>query len=188
MAVRRLVAVCVALVGLAACSDDSDAGPKEPESSPAVSSTPTASPTASPPGPSIPPEAQGIDEASAKAFVRFWFATLSESMRTGDVELVRSLGTPDCRSCNAVISKIEKLYAKGGHVRTEGWVVERFLPDSNANPRRAEFKLRTRYLPQVLYGENNQIVSRTPEDLIPFEMALVRHAEEWRVQAAVILR
>ena len=68
MDVRRWVAaaLCVPLLALAGCSDDeSQAKPQDPTSSAAPSPSPSETDAA----PSIPPEAMGTDEASAKAFV-----------------------------------------------------------------------------------------------------------------------
>ena len=63
MNVRRWLAAacCVPLIGLAGCSDDEpQAQPKDP-----VRTSSTPEPTPSETGPTIPPEAQWTDEASA---------------------------------------------------------------------------------------------------------------------------
>jgi len=114
MDVRRLVAALTLLGLLVSCSDDEPTSdPQEPTSS--------ATGTPSPTGPVIPAEAQGADEASAKAFVRYWFEVFNNAVNTGDSALLMQLSTSECVSCKAFRRNIQKAYADGGGIRAAGW-------------------------------------------------------------------
>jgi hypothetical protein len=124
MNVRRwLVAVCcLPLLGLAGCSDDpSQAQPQDPPSSSA-----TAKPSPSETGPTIPPEAQGTDEASAKAFVKHWFEVFSSAMVSGETADLKSLSASSCQSCSAFVEVIDRTYSRGGRIESSGWTAVQF--------------------------------------------------------------
>ena len=131
MDVRRWVAaaLCVPLFALAGCSDEkSQAQPKEPSTGaqPSESSSET--------GPSIPPEAMGSDEASAKAFLRYFVETINHAEQSGDFTPLRAASDSRCKSCSGIIKTVEDLYAEGGHLESNGWTVSGLTayPDNSA--------------------------------------------------------
>ena len=124
MGVRRwaAAALCVPLLGLAGCTnDESQAKPRDPTTSAAPS--PSASETDA--APSIPPEAMGTDEASAKAFVPIYFDALNKAMNSGETSALAALSDPSCTSCSSIQRSIEKTFKGGGYAVTEGWEAKR---------------------------------------------------------------
>jgi hypothetical protein len=182
MGVRRGLAavLCVAALALAGCSD----GEASPEPSESVS--PTASP--SPTGPSIPPEAQGTDEASAKAFVRFWFATLSKAMQTGATADVRALSAARCQSCSGVLGLIDDTYGKGGRYDTKGWKPERLVRGEDMADGAITFLLRVRESERTLLNAEGDEVDQKPASLTPMRIALKAKAGSWQTTRLDLIR
>jgi hypothetical protein len=177
MGVRRglAAALCVAVAALAGCSD----GEASPEpSDPTSAASPTASP--SPTGPSIPPEAQGTDEASAKAFVRFWFETLSAAMLSGDVTQVTELSA-NCVSCSNLARTIQDVYRKGGRFESAGWVVEGSVRAPGYTDRNPDLLLRTRMARRHLFGSEGKVIDTKPMRLVPMRALLERRTGQWRI-------
>ncbi|HET6668497.1 MAG TPA: DUF6318 family protein, partial [Intrasporangium sp.] len=174
--VRRLVAVAMCLPLLFSCSEDEPS--REPEAS--TSTSATSSPSPSPTGQAIPPAAQGTDEASAKAFVRFWFESLSSALVTGNFESMDQLTAATCQTCQGLRDQVTRVYQDGGRYETEGFRVERFLrlDYSRRSPR---FGLRVREHPRSLFDRQGNLVDRQPGGRWPMEIELARDGGHWQV-------
>ena len=89
---RLRVAAATALLvplALAGCAED-DPQPKLPSAS---ATSPTTTASATPDAavePTLPPEAQGKDEAAAEAFVRYFWDLVNYAQETGDVKTLKS--------------------------------------------------------------------------------------------------
>jgi uncharacterized protein DUF6318 len=118
VAVLAAVAVSVSVL-VAGCTQD--AGPKP---SPLPSTTKTASPSSTAPTPPVmPAEAKGTSAKSAKAFVRYWIATLNFAGRSGNTTSLRESSAQRCAACNAIADFIDKVYSAGGSISGDGWSV-----------------------------------------------------------------
>jgi len=118
MAVLAAVAVSVSVL-VAGCTQD--AGPKP---SPLPSTTKSASPSSTAPTPPVmPAEAKGRSAKSAKAFVRYYVATLNYATATGDSKRLRGLDDGDCRSCAGIEKRIDDVYGPGGRIDSAGWKI-----------------------------------------------------------------
>src|SRR4051794_19475222 len=118
---RRTVlvgAVITLVLVLTGCGSDN------PKPSPPASSS--ASPSASPSAvaPTMPAEAKGTGPEAAKAFVKHYLNVLGYAARTGEVDELRALAGSDCKSCEGVIAKIDKIYASGGRAVGCGYGAE----------------------------------------------------------------
>ncbi|KRF19738.1 hypothetical protein ASG90_20110 [Nocardioides sp. Soil797] len=173
------------LIPLAACNDG---GSDEPEStaSDTSSSTPSTSPSSEDPsptdtGPTIPPDAQGTDEASAKAFVRFYFETLSDAMESGDTTPLRQLATEKCETCTNLVRLIGGTYRKGGSYETEGWRVAKSLRGPAQPGGRKSLLLKTIQEERVLYDSKGDGVDTQPRMETPMRAILAPVEGEWRM-------
>ncbi|KRF12885.1 DUF6318 family protein [Nocardioides sp. Soil796] len=180
------------LASLAACmDDDSGASPSDPDSSTTTASTsPTVepSPTVTDTGPSIPADAQGTDEASAKTFVRFYFATLSEAMQTGDTETLEQLGSKRCVSCRKLSNLISDTYAKGGYYETPGWRVRQMFDEKQLRLGRFSFLLSTIQAERTLFGTNGEQVDTQRRSEVPMRVIVEPKAGRWRIERLDIIR
>ena len=116
---RRALAAALALA-LAATLSGCQSNPEPPPLERAATS-PSPAPSPALAAPTLPPEARGTSEAAAKAFVRHYVAAVNYAMTTGDIEPLRTAGDARCRSCNAVMQRIESVYERGGFIDTDGW-------------------------------------------------------------------
>lgn len=102
-------ALCAATLVLGACSDDPpEPKPLDPPSS-STSESPTAPPTSEPPNASTP-------EQTIREFVRLKTAL----EKTGDAAEFRAISY-NCEFCRSYAARVEKIYERGGFVRTQGW-------------------------------------------------------------------
>lgn len=173
--VRRLVAVAMCLPLLFSCSEDEPS--PEPEAS--TSTSATSSPSPSPTGPTIPPAAQGTDEASAKAFVRFWFESLSQAMNTGNVAAAKGFSHSRCSSCTALLDAITDVYDSGGRFQTAGWQVELITRAPAYTQEQPDFLLRTRHAKRDLFNEKGALVDSKPPQIVAMRAVLSRDTDAW---------
>lgn len=118
MHVRRALALTLAVpVLLAGCSDDPEPTPKMPE------------PTSSSPSPTEPaseePEAETPEE-----FIRRWVETNTRMQNSGEVTEYSALSSK-CRPCLQTAERVERIYADGGFVKTDGWIIEDVIDKSS---------------------------------------------------------
>jgi uncharacterized protein DUF6318 len=71
----------------------------------------------------MPAEAKGTSAASAKAFVRFYVATVNYATSTGDSKRLRELDDGKCVSCAGIAKRIDDVYSAGGRIESTGWTV-----------------------------------------------------------------
>jgi choline/glycine/proline betaine transport protein len=121
---RRAVGTLAALTAavlMAGCTSNPEPAPL-PSPSASGSESAGASPSASASAaPSMPAEARGTSKKSAKAFVRYYVDVLNHAMATGDTELLESLSSPKCVSCDSVAQLVNEVYSAGGHISSQGW-------------------------------------------------------------------
>jgi hypothetical protein len=115
---------------LSACGSSEEAGPS-PTPSVSTSATPSASPTPSDStsptatpsrtAPALPEEARSHTTGGAEAFVRHYLDMTNYAQATGQTDPLAALGADGCRSCDAAVTALQKIYAAGG--RYEGGAV-----------------------------------------------------------------
>ncbi|MBD8870567.1 DUF6318 family protein [Nocardioides donggukensis] len=173
---------------LSGCSDaDGSSSPSTP-SSPSQQSSPSPDATPTDEGLSIPSEAVGTDEASAKAFVRYWFEVLSEAMTTGDTKAALALSTKQCQSCQSITGRIDNVYNKGGRLKTDGWFADRFVPDSPSKLKTPAYFIRVRQSPRALINSDGEVVDRTMREATAMRIVLKRSSGAWRVSRLDVIR
>jgi len=121
---RRLALACAAIIVLSACGRiPTPIEPTTKASAPAASSTAESTSTLKPP--TLPAAAKRNDETGAANFVVYWVKVSNYAAVTGDLELLRSISTPNCVGCNRYIRLYEKTYEAGGYFRSGDRRLER---------------------------------------------------------------
>jgi len=115
-----LLGVLVGALVFAGCQSNPEPPPLETES-PSPSASPSASPTEA--APTLPPEAEGTDEAAAKAFVRHYVDVLNYSGPAAETEALRALSTRSCSACIGIADFIDGVAADGGQIEGDGWTI-----------------------------------------------------------------
>lgn len=142
---RRRVHTLAATLTVAACvvsgCTDPASKPKplpSPYASDSASASASASASPTDPAPTLPPAANGTSDAAAKAFARHYIDLVNYSARTGETTSLESLGSPSCRSCDAIASNVKRVYGSGGRIESSGWMVKRVILKPGTNPDEAD--------------------------------------------------
>ncbi|MGH3345436.1 MAG: hypothetical protein ACRDO4_00515 [Nocardioides sp.] len=161
MFVRRTAVLAVAAaVLLAGCQD-------EPE--PRFEPTPTESPSES--DPSEEPEAQTAEE-----FIRAWVALDAAMQQTGESSAYLG-ASANCTPCTDFAMRVEKVYAAGGEIRTDGW---RVVSIQELQPGRT-FRMVAVSSPQVVIAEAGAQEQRYEGGRGTYDIALRRVGDSWKV-------
>jgi hypothetical protein len=150
----RFVAVLAALAcsaALVGCQANPEPAPLPSESPSATAPSEADSPSPAPP--TMPAEASGTSEKSAKAFVRFYIDALNFATATGDTHVLQKHSDQACDSCNSVVERIVGVYDAGGHIESQGWRI-RSMTLVPLQPRhRPVLDVGLRLLPQLVIEE-----------------------------------
>lgn len=186
MLVRRTRRAAVVVAGLvflsviAACEANPSPAPLPSESpSPSASRSASSSPTVA--APTLPAEAKGTSEASAKAFVRHYFASINHAARTGDTSHLETLGTSECESCVAISNNIAGIYSAGGSIRTGGWKLRLIAPVPSQPVGKPILDLGVLLSPEFVVAKTGADEERFDGGKQPMTMYLTRNASTWQV-------
>ena len=181
MALRRLTALALAGVlalGASGCGDDS------PTPTPGTSSA-AASPTPSGPvAPVLPDLASRNDAVGAKAFVKYWFATLTYAMHTGHTDLVAASSAKECATCSGIASGIADIYGSGGQIEGGNWVPISFVSDPSAPKPLLRWLVQVRQARHEVVGAeagNGPVAKR----VFSMRVSVVWRSNRWLLQEAV---
>lgn len=126
----RLLAVPLLLVALSVSSCSGDAAVPKPLASSSAKTTlaPTPTAAASPASAAAPPmpgNARGTSDASAEAFVRHYLKLINYASHTGSTSSLHKAGTKSCQSCSALALFLDRIYSKGGRIKSNGWFLKK---------------------------------------------------------------
>lgn len=178
---RRLVAavVCVPLLAVGGCADDPKPKVAPPTETP-TSSSPTATPT--------PEPWEKKTNAGAVAFAKHWVDVFNEAQRTGDTAAMRELSATSCVSCSGFADQLEKLYAGGGHLESEGWRVKQALPTKNVPTGSAIVDLRVKRSVQTIRPGDGSKSQQFPGGLATFSASIGWVASAWQMNELELLQ
>lgn len=173
-----MAALAVGVVLTTGCQSNAAPPPLESTS---PSPTPSPSPTQAV-APALPPEAEGTDEAAAKAFVRHYIELINYAMLTGDTSGLRALSSPVCSTCAAIVDRIDKVYGNGGHLEGAGWtpISLTIVATSDDAPRLVAAGIRIDR--QIAYEGANSAPSESPKSRGNLDFYLAREPVGWRVK------
>lgn len=115
--------VLATILAIGACS--SEPTPKEPPRSP----TPTAT-TPADAAPTPPAQASEDSPEGAAAFVNHYIDVFNYAARTGDVEGLSEISSPDCTGCQRYIKLYRDTYAAGGYFKGKDWDLSNLRTES----------------------------------------------------------
>ncbi|MFD1212001.1 DUF6318 family protein [Arthrobacter sp. GCM10027362] len=174
-----IVAVCA--MGLAACSGSAEgADTPAPVVSPTAPATtavpsPTAAykpasaegPAENVPVPKMPLAAKEKSQKGLKAFVRYWYETLSFAFETGDMGPLMASSGDGCKGCQRIKPVIQEGHSDGkwlvgGRLSVVGSVIERFEPAADGT-----YQIVSQVEQQEMesYTADGTLIERAREDL-----------------------
>lgn len=157
------------------------ASPSASVSAPATPAPSSSASPSKPAAPTLPAAAKGASKKSAKAFARYYFATLNYAGATGDVSELRKLGSRQCKSCKAIVRNIDKIYSAGGYVQSRGWLLRTIHAVQLQPKRRPILDLGVYFSPQTFRRESGGKVEHVKGRKQPMTMYLARRSGNWTV-------
>jgi hypothetical protein len=126
-----------------------------------------------------PPEIVGEDEPSAKAFVRYWFATLSTAMAQGDIESLRQVSGASCVTCRRWVTTIEGVFDSGGRYVTKGWKIQHLVGEPASGQTPVTYLITVREQRRSLLDADGRVVDVSPPTIRAMRMILRRDGDHW---------
>lgn len=152
-----------------------------PSSPPATSSAPSSL------RPAIPAAARAHTSAGAEAFAMNYFAEVNRAWTSANSQRLRSMATPQCKTCANFVATADSLRTKGHHyaapaVRAFAGVL---LPETTAN--HVLVQIPTRQLSTKVIDREGRVVRVTAKMGVLSEVAIVWHSDVgWRIDSIKI--
>lgn len=129
----------------------------------------------------IPAYAQGDTPASAQKFVGYWVDTLNEATTSGDTEQLKKLSTDACTLCTDFGQRLDRIYAAGGHVETDGFSVESTTMEGGFTPDHAGMITTLDSAPQTVVEKEGAERTEHAGGTLRFRFVLDRERGHWVV-------
>lgn len=156
MHVRRALALtAVVPLLLAGCSDDPEPQPKMPDPPPSSSPTPTTSET--------------VEAESAEEFIRRWVEIDRRMQNSGDIAEYSEVSAK-CKTCMSVANRVQRIFAAGGYVETDGLQITQVMDRSSSQ--QPIFDVTVRSAPTRLKESASAEVENLPGGSVTYRMRL----------------
>jgi hypothetical protein len=109
-------------------------------------------------------------------------------MSSGQTEQLSAVSAQGCVSCAALVKRVEDVYAKGGRLETDGWVVEAAAQSPTYVQERPSFLLRVKEERRKLFNENGQLVDTQQTSKFPMRAEMVFRRGAWLMASLEIIR
>lgn len=162
VALSAAVACCFAVVSCGSADKSSDKSSSDPSS--------------------VPSYASGTDEHAAQQFASYWIDTLNKATVTGKTAQLKAISDKGCSRCNDFASQLQKIYADGGHVETNGWQVQTMVPEAGLPKGVAAMKIAVKVTPQKVYPSANSQPQPHKGGTMTFRLVLGQKGDHWIVQ------
>jgi hypothetical protein len=129
-----------------------------------------------------PAYADNAGEAGAEQFVGFWTDTLNKATTSGETKELRSLADDECTACTDFAGQLDKIYADGGHVESNGWSINKVVPEAGATDDEVGLMVTFDVSPQTVYVKKNAKPQEFPGGTQGMRFHLVRDGGDWAVQ------
>jgi hypothetical protein len=161
--IRRLLVLCVTLVcclALTSCGGDDEAKADNL---------------------GIPAYARTNDEKGAQGFARYWVDTLNKATTSGDTKQLRKISQKSCTTCTDFADQLDKIYADGGHVETDGFEVKKMANEANIPPPGAGVSVILTATPQTVVASEGAKPRELKGGDVRFRFIMLREGEHWEM-------
>ncbi len=129
-----------------------------------------------------PAYADNPGEAGAEQFVGFWTDTLNDATTSGETDELKSLATDECKACADFAGQLDDIYAAGGRVESDGWTVNKMVPEAGASDDEVGLLVTFAVAPQKVYESEDAKAQEFEGGNQGFRFHLVREDGAWQVQ------
>jgi hypothetical protein len=128
-----------------------------------------------------PAYADNAGEAGAQQFIGFWTDTLNKATTSGKTAELKALATDDCDACADFAGQLDKIYADGGHVESDGWTVDKMVPEAGATDNEVGLMVTFNVAPQKVFATEDAKPQKFKGGHQGFRFHLVRTDGDWAV-------
>ena len=173
--IRRLFLLLVSLaccVALSSCGGDGNANGNGNSKANVDQATASS-------GPDIPAYARSNDERGAHKFAEYWIETLNKATTSGNTKKLKTLQKKSCERCADFASQIDRIYAAGGRVETQGFQVKRLLTEAGVPKPGAGVSATVQVTPQTVYRTKKAEPQQYTGSELRLRMIMVRVGDHW---------
>lgn len=128
-----------------------------------------------------PAYADNAGEAGAEQFVGYWTDTLNAATTSGETGKLKSLAAQQCQACSDFAGQLDQIYTAGGHVESDGWAVDRIVPEAGASDDEVGLLVTYQVSPQTVFVSEDAKPQTFEGGKQGFRFHLVRADGEWQV-------
>ena len=130
----------------------------------------------------VPAYADNAGEAGAEQFVGYWTDTLNTETASGETEDLKALASPECQACTDFATQLDQIYADGGRVESEGWEINKIVPEAGATDDEVGLLVTFAVSPQKVFESEDAKPQKFEGGNQGFRFHLVRDEGTWQVQ------
>lgn len=130
----------------------------------------------------VPAYADNAGEAGAEQFVGYWTDTLNTATASGETEDLKALASPECQACTDFATQLDQIYADGGRVESEGWEINKIVPEAGATDDEVGLLVTFAVSPQKVFESEDAKPQKFEGGNQGFRFHLVRDEGTWQVQ------
>lgn len=130
----------------------------------------------------VPAYADNAGEAGAEQFVGYWTDTLNTATASGETEDLKALAAPQCQACTDFAAQLDQIYADGGRVESEGWEINKIVPEAGATDDEVGLLVTFAVSPQKVFESEDAKPQKFEGGNQGFRFHLVRDEGTWQVQ------
>ena len=134
-------------------------------------------------GASVPSYASADNQHGAEQFASYWVDTLNKATVTGKTAKLKGLSAKSCTTCADFASQLDKIYANGGHVETDGWQVKTAVPETGLPKGEAGMKMAVIVAPQSVYMTKGSKPEQHKGGPLTFRLVLTRTGDHWLIKS-----
>jgi hypothetical protein len=130
----------------------------------------------------LPELARRADDVGAKAFVRFYFGSISYAIETGDTSVMDKYAGADCEACAGVSSKIAHIRSQGARNTGGAWTIQLLVRSGLWTKELPAFGVGFEEQKKELWNKGGNLVDRDPAVKRAANVWVSRVGDSWQMR------
>ncbi|MGV1010349.1 MAG: DUF6318 family protein [Dermatophilaceae bacterium] len=162
-------------------SPTTSASPSATQSNTATTQSPTADLN-------IPEAARPPTLAGAEEFAKYFATQVNTAFQTANPAAVKQLSTSTCPACAGMVSDIEAMRERDGHVDGEVWSVQSSIVESFNPASSSVVVLEVHQPPVPIKDSSGNVIDRYEKDSARLALTLVHNGANWQVSRLQLIK